>query len=189
MAFNTIGAEDVDVHSDDSTVDNNNTNDEDEEDDDEEDDEGEQSYQISDGKAKRSQDKETIATGIQYMITHKMRSALQGELGYLKEEVDAMQPQVASVVIERRLVRPLKGMPAAWRRNNTDMMTDSLSTPSTKNGSSSSIVVKPMSSAPSMAKRRLRSPFLYVVAGAAVLWLFRGFILSTFRQTSYCCYQ
>lgn len=184
LAFNSIGSEDVDVYSEDS----NSTFDEDdeEEEDDDYDEEKEQRSQIvvGKGKAKSSQSKQA-SSGIQFMITNKMRSVLQSDLGYLKEEVDEMEPQIASVVIERRLVRPLKGMPAAWRRKNTDLMAESVSASGTRNGSSSSaIIVKPMRSDQSMVTRLLKSPLLYVATGTAMLWMFKGFIMSPFRQTS-----
>jgi len=181
LAFNSIGSEDVDVYSEDS-ADNFEEDDEEDENDDY-DEEREQSSQIADGKAKSSQSKQA-SSGIQFMITNKMRSVLQGDLGYLKEEVDEMEPQIASVVIERRLVRPLKGMPVAWRRKNTNLIAESVPASGTRNGSSSAIVVKPMRSDQSMVIRLLKSPLLYLVAGTAVLWMHRGFILSPFRQTS-----
>jgi len=55
---------------------------------------------------------------IQYMITQRMRRVLEDELRYLPEEVDIMEPQIASVVIERNLSRPSNGMPASWRRTD-----------------------------------------------------------------------
>lgn len=58
--------------------------------------------------------------GIQYMITHRMRRILIESLGYLPDEVDSMDPQVAAVVIERGLSRPSKGMPLSWRQNRQD---------------------------------------------------------------------
>lgn len=33
-----------------------------------------------------------------------------------RSKIDMMNPEVAAVVIERRLHRPRNGMPAAWRR-------------------------------------------------------------------------
>lgn len=57
---------------------------------------------------------------IQYMITNRMRRVLEDELGYLSEEVDSIEPQIASVVIERGLVRPSNGMPASWRRSDNN---------------------------------------------------------------------
>ena len=45
-----------------------------------------------------------------------MRTVLVDDLKYLDVEVDEMEPQIARVVIERRLQRPIKGMPASWRR-------------------------------------------------------------------------
>lgn len=53
---------------------------------------------------------------LQYMVTKKMRNTLTRELGYLDEEVDIMEPQIAIVVIERELKRPAKGMPTSWKR-------------------------------------------------------------------------
>ena len=182
LAFNSIGSDDVDVYSEDSSADNFEDDDEEDENDDY-DEEREQSSQIADGKTKSSQSKQA-SSGIQFMITNKMRSVLQGDLGYLKEEVDEMEPQIASVVIERRLVRPLKGMPVAWRRKNTDLIAESVSASGIRNGSSSAIVVKPIRSGQSMVIRLLKSPLLYLVAGTAVLWMHRGFILYPFRQTS-----
>lgn len=54
--------------------------------------------------------------GVQVMITRRMRKVLVDELGYLSSEVDAMEPSVAAVVLERGLARPSNGMPASWRR-------------------------------------------------------------------------
>lgn len=58
------------------------------------------------------------SASIQYMITQRMRRVLEDELRYLPEEVDIMEPQIASVVIERNLSRPSNGMPASWRRTD-----------------------------------------------------------------------
>lgn len=46
---------------------------------------------------------------IQFMITNRMRRLLENDLNYLSEEVDMMDPQIASVVIERGLARPTTG--------------------------------------------------------------------------------
>jgi len=56
------------------------------------------------------------SASIQFMVTRKMRIVLVDDLKYLDGEVDVMEPQIARVVIERRLQRPSKGMPASWRR-------------------------------------------------------------------------
>ena len=53
---------------------------------------------------------------LQYMITNQMRQILMEDLEYLIEEVDAMEPQIAQVVIERKTRRPQSGMPDTWRR-------------------------------------------------------------------------
>ncbi|CAN0347116.1 unnamed protein product, partial [Hapterophycus canaliculatus] len=45
------------------------------------------------------------------------KKVLVEELGYLAEEVDDMDPQIAAVVIEKSLPRPRAGMPIAWRRS------------------------------------------------------------------------
>lgn len=58
--------------------------------------------------------------GIQYMITNRMRRVLIESLGYLPDEVDCMDPQVAAVVIERGLSRPSKGMPLSWKQNRQE---------------------------------------------------------------------
>jgi hypothetical protein len=50
------------------------------------------------------------------MITQRMRRVLEDQLGYLTEEVDVMEPQIAAVVIERSLARPSTGMPKSWMR-------------------------------------------------------------------------
>ena len=55
------------------------------------------------------------------MITNKMRKVLEDDLGYLAEEVDAMEPQIAGVVIERGLARPSNGMPLSWQRPQSAM--------------------------------------------------------------------
>lgn len=54
---------------------------------------------------------------IPWLITTKMRTILISELHYLPEEVDAMSASVAQVVINKRLERPTKGMPAAFRKD------------------------------------------------------------------------
>jgi hypothetical protein len=45
-----------------------------------------------------------------------MRRVLEDDLNYHEEEVEMMDPQIASVVIERGLARPLTGMPKSWQR-------------------------------------------------------------------------
>lgn len=66
--------------------------------------------------------------GIQFMITNRMRNTLEKELGYLKEEVDVMEPQIAAVLIEKSLARPENGMPASWKRQEPgkNMVVESL---------------------------------------------------------------
>jgi hypothetical protein len=56
---------------------------------------------------------------VQYMITNRMRNKLINELGYLPEEIDMLEPQIASVVIERALSRPSSGMPSSWRKTKS----------------------------------------------------------------------
>lgn len=69
---------------------------------------------------KRTKKLEAAAKGssakVQYMITNRMRNKLIKELGYLSEEVDMIEPQIAAVVIERALSRPSSGMPSSWRK-------------------------------------------------------------------------
>ena len=48
------------------------------------------------------------------MITNRMRRILEDDLDYLPAEIDVMDPQIASVVIERGLSRPSNGMPKKW---------------------------------------------------------------------------
>ena len=55
------------------------------------------------------------AARIQWMITQKMRSGLL-RLNYLPDEIKAMDPHVAKILLERRLSRPRTGMPISWRR-------------------------------------------------------------------------
>lgn len=50
------------------------------------------------------------------MITNRMRRVLEDDLNYHEEEIDMMDPQIASVVIERGLARPLTGMPKSWHK-------------------------------------------------------------------------
>ena len=54
------------------------------------------------------------AASLQFMITNRMRRVLEDDLNYHEEEIDMMDPQIASVVIERGLARPLTGMPKSW---------------------------------------------------------------------------
>ena len=60
------------------------------------------------------QDKNTGSASIQFMITNRMRRILEEDLSYLSEEIDEMDPQIASVVIEKGLSRPSTGMPKKW---------------------------------------------------------------------------
>ena len=60
--------------------------------------------------------KRSTSASIQYMITNKMRKTLVEELGYLNNEVNEMDPQIAAVLLEKRLPRPMNGMPASWKR-------------------------------------------------------------------------
>lgn len=62
-----------------------------------------------------SDDSDDTAT-LQFMITNRMRRVLEDDLNYHEEEVEMMDPQIASVVIERGLARPLTGMPKSWQR-------------------------------------------------------------------------
>lgn len=52
-----------------------------------------------------------------------MRRILEEDLGYLSSEVDAMEPQIAAVVIDKKLPRPLNGMPTSWKRDDIDSYT------------------------------------------------------------------
>lgn len=52
---------------------------------------------------------------LQFMITNRMRRVLEDDLNYHIEEIEVMDPQIASVVIERGLARPPTGMPKAWQ--------------------------------------------------------------------------
>lgn len=60
------------------------------------------------------QNKNSGSASIQFMITNRMRRILEEDLSYLPEEVDKMDPQIASVVIEKGLSRPSTGMPKKW---------------------------------------------------------------------------
>jgi hypothetical protein len=57
---------------------------------------------------------------VQWMVTNQMRSELS-RLGYTHHEIRDIDPRVARVVINRRLVRPLKGMPPNWKRRMVPM--------------------------------------------------------------------
>ena len=65
--------------------------------------------------------------GIQYMITRRMRRILQEDLGYEDIEVDNMEPQIAAVVIDRKLFRPMNGMPNSWKKSYSKPRTGILS--------------------------------------------------------------
>lgn len=54
---------------------------------------------------------------MQWVITNKMKKILAEELHYEMEEVEAMMPDVAAVVINKHLERPKRGMPPEWRRD------------------------------------------------------------------------
>lgn len=61
------------------------------------------------------------SASVQYMITNKMRQTLINDLAYLPGEVDEMEPEVARIVISKRLRRPPSGMPKAWSRSANAM--------------------------------------------------------------------
>jgi hypothetical protein len=63
-----------------------------------------------------SSDDSEDSASLQFMITNRMRRVLEDDLNYHEEEVEMMDPQIASVVIERGLARPLTGMPKSWQR-------------------------------------------------------------------------
>lgn len=65
---------------------------------------------------KSSKKRSSTSASIQYMITNKMRKTLVDELGYLNHEVNEMDPQIAAVLLEKRLPRPMNGMPSSWKR-------------------------------------------------------------------------
>ena len=56
------------------------------------------------------------APGIQFVITNRMKRVLEDDLNYHEEEISVMDPQIASVVIERGLARPATGMPRSWQK-------------------------------------------------------------------------
>jgi hypothetical protein len=56
------------------------------------------------------------SASVQYMITNKMRQTLIDDLAYLPAEVEEMEPEVARIVISKRLRRPPSGMPKAWSK-------------------------------------------------------------------------
>ena len=47
-------------------------------------------------------------------ITPEMKQILVHELKFRPEEVSVMRPDIAAVVVEKRLARPLEGMPENW---------------------------------------------------------------------------
>ncbi len=84
-----------------------------------------------------STDDDRNSSALQWLITNRMKLVLMKDLGYTESEIDQMEPQVgvraifnyhhlnfsiyvqiAAVVIERKLRRPLKGMPESWRKHN-----------------------------------------------------------------------
>mmetsp|Transcript_447 Transcript_447/g.801 ORF Transcript_447/g.801 Transcript_447/m.801 type:complete len:371 (+) Transcript_447:32-1144(+) len=67
---------------------------------------------------------------VQYMITSKMKQVLTQELGYTSSEVSSMKPDVAAVVIQRRLSRPQSGMPKPWYKDPTGDLSASPKLPS-----------------------------------------------------------
>jgi hypothetical protein len=60
-------------------------------------------------------DEEDRGRETQFQITGRMKRTLMNELGYLELEVEEMEPQIAAVVIEKKLARPYAGMPASWK--------------------------------------------------------------------------
>jgi hypothetical protein len=53
-------------------------------------------------------------------VSSRMRRALVEELRYTHEEIDFIEPQIAAVVLERGLSRPVGGMPIRWRRQKVE---------------------------------------------------------------------
>ena len=73
------------------------------------------SQQIGGGDGGLKDSSDDGAARIQWMITQKMRSGLL-RLNYLPDEIKAMDPHVAKILLEKRLYRPRTGMPISWRR-------------------------------------------------------------------------
>jgi hypothetical protein len=53
----------------------------------------------------------------QVMITNRMKNTLINDLKYTEIEVERMEPEIARVVIEKGLKRPMSGMPISWDRS------------------------------------------------------------------------
>jgi hypothetical protein len=56
------------------------------------------------------------SASVQFLITGKMKKILKDDLGYFEEEIFAMEPEIAKIVISKQLKRPESGMPKSWRR-------------------------------------------------------------------------
>ena len=57
------------------------------------------------------------APAVPTSIDAATRKTLIKDLKYRKKEVDAMKPEIAAIVADKRLSRPWEGMPANWYRN------------------------------------------------------------------------
>ena len=108
----------------------------DDDDDDAYDDDDESDYEAEDIDENKDTEKKS---NVQYMITNKMRKVLTRDLQYLSEEVDQMEPQIAAVVIERELSRPIKGMPDSWRRKSPNSKKGDKNVDTNSNGIQSNV--------------------------------------------------
>lgn len=54
------------------------------------------------------------------MITNEMKRVLIEELGYRRQEVERLREELAGPIIEKRVARPLEGVPADWTKSEEE---------------------------------------------------------------------
>lgn len=117
------------------------------------------------------------------MITNKMKKILQNDLGYTNDEINQMEPQIASVVIDRKLHRPSKGMPPTWRKQPT--IDDTTTTTTNVNMNNKNI--KDNQSIQNISKQIkksikmiLNNRIVHILSGVTIIWYNQASITNLF---------
>ena len=73
------------------------------------------------GRAAAGEAPVAMATSAQFMITHAMRRTLIEDLGFAREEVEVLRPEIAAQLIQNETRRPFgdRSMPDDWKRSRS----------------------------------------------------------------------
>ena len=73
------------------------------------------------GRAAAGEAPVAMATSAQFMITHAMRRTLIEDLGFAREEVEVLRPEIAAQLIQNETRRPFgdRSLPDDWKRRRS----------------------------------------------------------------------